>query len=150
MSTAKQAEGYGKAIPPKLVRPISTAQRGSKHKDVVVNGGFDADSDWTKGTGWTIASSLASSDGTQAADSLLTASTDTLAVGIKYLTRIVVSARSAGSCVVKIGDQEGTDRSAVGDFSEVITHSGAGLKPIIIADATFVGDVTYFSALPIR
>lgn len=36
--------------------------------DVVTNGTFDADSDWTKGTGWAIASGVASWTGTTAAD----------------------------------------------------------------------------------
>jgi len=37
----------------------------------VVNGGFDADTDWAKGTGWTIGSGVASSDGTQTGNSTL-------------------------------------------------------------------------------
>jgi len=39
--------------------------------NLVTNGTFDSDSDWTKGTGWSIASGVASCDGTQTADSAL-------------------------------------------------------------------------------
>ena len=38
----------------------------------VTNGGFDADTDWTKGTGWTIAGGVADNDGSQAGSSALT------------------------------------------------------------------------------
>jgi len=37
--------------------------------ELAINGAMAADTDWTKGTGWTIAAGVASSDGTQAADS---------------------------------------------------------------------------------
>tara|TARA_R110001592_G_scaffold211606_1_gene463542 strand:+ start:558 stop:2408 length:1851 start_codon:yes stop_codon:yes gene_type:complete len=41
---------------------LPTATEGS---ELVVNGGFATDSDWTKGTGWTISGGKANSDGTQ-------------------------------------------------------------------------------------
>ena len=40
-------------------------------EDVVINGDFATDTDWTKGTGWTISGGTANCDGTQVANSLL-------------------------------------------------------------------------------
>ena len=37
--------------------------------ELVVNGGFDTDTDWVKGTGWTIANDIATCDGSQITDS---------------------------------------------------------------------------------
>src|SRR3990167_5763844 len=34
-------------------------------RDVIINSGFDSDTTWSKGTGWTISGGLASCDGTQ-------------------------------------------------------------------------------------
>ena len=39
--------------------------------ELVTNGSFDTDSDWTKGTGWSIANGKASCDGSQASDTLI-------------------------------------------------------------------------------
>jgi len=43
----------------------------TQHADLVTNGGFDADTDWTKGTGWSIGAGVATCDGTQTADTEL-------------------------------------------------------------------------------
>lgn len=45
---------------------------GTIGSDFVMNGAFAADKHWTKGTGWTIGSGVASSDASQGADSDLT------------------------------------------------------------------------------
>ena len=39
--------------------------------NLVTNGTFDTDSDWVKGTGWTISNGVASSDGSQTSNSNL-------------------------------------------------------------------------------
>ena len=40
--------------------------------ELVINGNFATDSNWTKGTGWTISGGVASCDGTQSSTSNLT------------------------------------------------------------------------------
>ena len=39
--------------------------------ELITNGSFDTDSNWTKGTGWSIANGKASCDGSQASDTLI-------------------------------------------------------------------------------
>jgi hypothetical protein len=42
----------------------------SEQPNLVVNGTFDTDSDWTKGTGWSISGGKANCDGTQVSNSI--------------------------------------------------------------------------------
>lgn len=107
--------------------------------DLVTNGAMAADTDWTKGTGWTIAAGVASCDGTQVADSDLTQSISAVS-GKTYSVTFTVSNYVAGNVTPVVGDTEGTDRAANGTFTETIT-SGAGTDIDIRADLDFVGDI---------
>ena len=107
--------------------------------DLVINGGFVADTDWTKGTGWTIAAGVASSDASQAGDSDLTQSLS-LVSGKTYEVEFTISNYSAGNATPVAGDTEGTDRAANGTFTENII-AGAGGDIDIRADLDFVGDI---------
>ena len=109
--------------------------------DYLINGDFATDSDWTKGTGWTIAASAASSDGTQLADSDLTQTPQIpLVQGQSYDITYTVSGLTAGTVVAVVGDQEGTPRTADGVYTETII-AGAGADIDIRADVDFVGSV---------
>ena len=57
---------------------------------MITNGGFDTDSDWTKGTGWTISGGTANSDGSQTGNSNLYQVVYT--IGKRYVTKIKVLA----------------------------------------------------------
>ncbi len=105
----------------------------------VVNGTFDTDTDWAKGTGWTISGGTASSDGTQAGDADLTQDIS-VASGATYVVTFTVSNISAGNVTAVVGDTEGTDRSANGTYTEEIT-AGSGTDIDIRADLDFVGDI---------
>ena len=107
--------------------------------DLVTNGEFAADTDWTKGTGWTIAAGVASSDGTQGGDADLTQALS-LVNGKTYEVEFTVSNYSAGNVTPVAGDTEGTDRAANGTFTENII-AGAGGDIDIRADLDFVGDI---------
>lgn len=107
----------------------------------ISNGTMTTDSVWTKGTGWTIAAGVASSDGTQTGDSDLTQTpTYALENGQTYVVTFTVSGYSAGNVCAVVGDQEGTDRSADGTYVETITAS-SGADFDIRADADFVGNI---------
>lgn len=116
--------------------------------DLVSNGSFAVDADWTKGTGWTIAAGVASSDGTQAADADLSQNPP---LGIienqLYYVTFTVSGYSAGNVCAVIGGTEGTDRAADGTFSEYIL-AGSGAAIALRADSNFVGSIDNFSAIP--
>lgn len=109
--------------------------------DIVTNPGFDTDTDWTKGTGWSIASGVASSDGTQVAESSLS-QTLTTEDAVKYAVSVTVSARSAGSVRVEWGGGEiiGAQTSA-DTFTYCVLASGTSNDLDIIASADFVGSI---------
>ena len=127
--------------------PQSPQSAGSQNKDVVVNGGFGADASWTKGGGWTIASGVATSDGTQLAVSNLTQTTNNLGAGQSYLVTFAVTAVSAGSVTAYVGDTAGTARTAVGEYTQLLTQTGAGLAILIQASEDFVGSIDNFVAI---
>jgi len=64
----------------------------------VINGGFDSDSDWSKGTGWSISGGLASCDGTQTGNTGLSQllSSDRLEEGETYKVTYTISNYVAG------------------------------------------------------
>lgn len=117
---------------------------GSGSPELVTNGGFDADSDWTKGTGWTIATGVASCDGTQIADSDLSQAV-TLTNSWAHLVEFTVDNHSAGTVTPVVGGTAGTSRNSDGTYSEIITTSTADTV-IIRADSDFVGDIDNVSA----
>lgn len=114
--------------------------------DVVVNGDFAADTDWTKGTGWTIAADIASSDASQSADSDLeqTLVAGSLIEGESYDTSFTVSGRTAGNATVVVGGTEGTDRATDATHTETIV-AGASQVIAIRADLAFDGDIDDFT-----
>lgn len=114
--------------------------------DVVTNGGFGADTDWTKGDGWTIAAGVADSDGSQAAASELSQAV-TLVDGVSYILTFTLT-RSAGSITPKVGGTSGTARSSADTFVETIV-AGAADTLVFEADADFVGTVDDVSLTPV-
>jgi hypothetical protein len=113
--------------------------------DLVLNGDFATDTDWTKGTGWTIAGDVANSDASQTGDSDLTQTPATALIpGEAYEIVFTVANRSAGNVTAVIGDQEGTDRATNATFTEQIV-CGAGADIDLRADVDFDGDVSVVS-----
>lgn len=108
--------------------------------DIVTNGDFSADSDWTKGDGWSISGGNASSDGTQVAVSSLTQSLTT-EDGVKYALSVTLSGRSAGAITVEWDGLEVIAENTDGTYTYAFTASGTSNDIEIIADADFVGDI---------
>ena len=77
---------------------VNTPVAGS---DLIVNGGFAADTDWTKGAGWTIAAGVATATGGISTD--LTAAVAPLTLGAWYEIAYTISGFAAGTCAVVIG-----------------------------------------------
>lgn len=108
--------------------------------DIAVNGAFTGDTDWTKGTGWTIPATDAQSDGSQVGDSDLVNTGVVVEAGEKYYVTFTISAWTAGNCTAVVGAQEGTDRGSAATFSEVITATDT--TPLTLrADADFIGTI---------
>jgi len=118
---------------------------GSAIEEYVTNGGFDSDVSWTKGTGWTIASNVASCDGTQSAESLLT-QTQVREIWIYYTFTFTISNYSAGSISVRNGTSyTGTSRSANGTYTEDLFQNFEYNNNALAADSSFIGSVDNFS-----
>lgn len=115
--------------------------------ELVVNGNFAADTNWTKGVGWSIAAGVATSDASQVADSDLE-QTLVLPVLLKegesYDVAFTVSGYVAGNITPVVGGTEGTDRAANGVFNEVIV-AGSSQVLALRADLDFDGSVDDFS-----
>lgn len=103
----------------------------------ITNPTFSADSDWTKGTGWTISGGTASCDGTQTATSDLS---QTINPAGDYIVYFELSGVSAGGVTASVGGGLGTQRTANGAYIERITAS-SGTDFALQADADFVGSV---------
>lgn len=118
--------------------------------DLVSNGTFASDTVWTKGTGWTIAAGVATSDASQAGNSDLEqtpAGTSALVEGKAYLVTYTLT-RSAGTIAPLLGGTAGTTRSSAATFSETII-AGSGGKITFRADLDFAGTVDTVSVVPV-
>ncbi len=85
-------------------------------ENVVTNGTFDADSNWTKGTNWSISNGKAV--GTSTTTNLQQLSI--LEVGTTYELTFTISDYSSGSVKPNIGGVDGATRSSDGTFTEII------------------------------
>ncbi len=109
--------------------------RGS---DVVVNGGFATDTVWTKGTGWSIGSGVASCDGTQVAVTDLT-QTLILVSGTYYEITYTISNYVAGTISIRAGGNQIAAQDENGTFTRGVISGGTSFK--LRANSSFVGDV---------
>ena len=105
------------------------------------NGTFTTDTIWTKGTGWTIAAGVASSDGTQSADSDLT-QTLTCTINKTQNISFTVSGYSAGNvaCVFD-GTEVIADKAANGTYTTSVLAESATPDIDIRADLDFIGNI---------
>jgi hypothetical protein len=116
--------------------------------DLVVNGIFAADSDWTKGAGWTIPGGNIA-DAAGALNTALSAIVAPLTAGQRFLTGLRVAARSAGSIKVSAGTTLGTARSTLATFQESLMAATTGA--LAYTGTGFTGQIGSCSAtrLPI-
>lgn len=119
---------------------INTPGLGS---DVAVNGGFDADTNWTKAGGWTIAGGVASHTGASATS----ISQGNLTADNWYRIDWTLLNYSAGSFFGKPGTQSLKGRTANGTYVDAhyTTTSNMG----IVGGVNAVGDVDNVSVKPI-
>lgn len=94
-------------------KAINTPTLGA---DVIVNGGFAADTDWSKGAGWTIAAGTAVAT---AATSDLTATVAPLTTGTWYQVTFTQGGFGGGTANVKLGTTAFPTHGANGTFTEI-------------------------------
>ncbi|MFA7333368.1 MAG: hypothetical protein WC130_03645 [Kiritimatiellia bacterium] len=113
--------------------------------DAVTNGAFAADTDWTKGTDWTIAGGVGVASSATSANLTQTAAI-TLIEGQAYRVTGDVT-RSAGGVFPIVGGTQGTEVTATGAIDEIIV---AGATQIIGFDGnSFTGTVDNFTVTPV-
>lgn len=108
--------------------------------ELVTNNTFAADTDWTKGTGWSIGSGVATKTAGSAA---VLSQAVTLTAGHTYRLVYTIT-RSAGSITPRFtggSTVTGTARSAAGTFVEVLTAVSGNTTLEFSADASFAGTV---------
>ena len=117
---------------------------GSLGSELIINGTFDSDSDWTKGFGFSISGGVASCDGSQSTTtSLHNTAGNGLVDGKTYRVEYTITSYTAGSVRVKAGNFGfGVYRSAAGTYVEHLV-AGVSTFPTIQfnADADFVGSI---------
>ena len=129
--------------------PLGLAGAASA-SNLITNGGFDTDTAWTKGAGWTIAGGVAV--GTATAEQLR--QDPGIFLGIQYRVSYDLTI-TAGDChvFVRFGDFAGIARTTSGSYSEDFTAGsnddggvlGFGKKN----EATFTGTIDNVSLIQI-
>ena len=108
--------------------------------DLVTNGGFNTDTDWTKQTGWTISGGTANCDGSQTGNSSIfqTAAVDSITGLVTYTISNYVS----GNVRAVLGSNGiGSFESANGTYLEILTDTGTNNAFFIQGDLNFIGSI---------
>ena len=127
------------------VKEVKTIAKPST--ELITNGGFDADTDWNKGTGWTISDGVATkSPGTQSNVS----QTLGTVLGKRYRVTFTVSNYVAGIVRPFLGTVVGTNRTANGTYVEDITYTEGSDGISIQGTSTFEGDIDNVSVKEVK
>jgi hypothetical protein len=97
-------------------QPYTQVDVGWTGPELVVNGGFDTDTDWAKQAGVTIAGGLLSTDGTTNGELARQSNLGLIADNV-YRVTIVISELTQGSIGVKIGGGASTTYSVAGTYT---------------------------------
>jgi len=109
--------------------------------ELFANVGFDADTDWIKGTGWSISGGEASCDGTQPSSTNIS---QTVAISSKtYRVSWDVTAWTSGSIRAQSGTCVGAFVGLVGSYEQDILSSTGDIG--IQALSTYVGSIDNLS-----
>lgn len=102
---------------------------------LVLNPGFDDETEWTRATGWTIGSGVLTHAAT---NSGVTTQGGILVLGNVHMTVFEVTAVSSGGARMNIGSVLGTARTAVGLHAQRIGGDSATLTVLQTADTAVV------------
>jgi len=115
---------------------VSNGNFSQEGSELVTNGNFATDSDWNKGTGWSIANGQATCDGTNLA--YLT-QTGVLNTGTPYKVQFDIVDYTSGS--VKYRDNglvSGQSFSGVGSYTDYVTAGGGQFR---LMSENFIGSI---------
>lgn len=113
-------------------RAINTAT--STGRDIVLNGGFDTDTSWTKGTGVTITGGVLRY--TAIANGVNTSQTLPVSIGKTYEVTYTVSNLTSGTVQVRFSSGTATIRSADGTYTEKIQAASTSFLVIAIGSSS--------------
>tara|TARA_R100000654_G_scaffold75041_1_gene111004 strand:+ start:584 stop:2350 length:1767 start_codon:yes stop_codon:yes gene_type:complete len=128
------------------VKPVLT-----KSDNLIINGNFSTDSDWTKGEGWSISGGVASCDGSQSGFSLLSQS-GTFNQDKDYEVTFTITSYTSGT-ICSVGFTGGGSDSftlnpspiGVGTYSRVIRANGNTAVSVRVnpggRDPAFIGSI---------
>lgn len=105
-------------------------------RQYVTNGTFDTDTNWTKGSGWTIGSGIATA--VSASADLTQTAPFTLEQGSSYTITYTIT-RSAGNVHAEIGGTVGVSRNSDGTYTETIVAGST--QDITFTGSNFSGTV---------
>ena len=106
--------------------------------DVVVNGTFDSDSNWTKGTGWTIGSGTADCDGSQSGNTALSQTYSSgFTSGKEYQVQFTITDYTAGSINPHITGASSGNVNGNRTKTSVITATSSNNDIVMYANADF-------------
>ena len=121
----------------KLAAPlaITTTSARISAADVLGNGQFTTDTDWTKGTGVTIADDKLKFSSVNSGVGALSV-TDTVTAGKQYNVQFTVADYSSGGVYVKLGNTAGTTVTANGDYNQNITPESTTTIQLLSSTST--------------
>lgn len=132
--------GTSDVTEPTVISPVGS-------DDEISNGGFDNDTDWSKGAGWDIGATTPGAAHHAAGSASALGSSATAIITDTYLYVFTLLNYVAGIITPRAG-ADGTARSANGTFTELIT-SAAATTIDLLAGSTFDGDVDNVSAVKV-
>lgn len=111
------------------------------YTDLVTDGDFSADTNWTANGNWSIGAGVASHTASGGQELLQQVFSSTMEAGDVYRVRFDVTAWTAGTVTAALGSDTGTGRTATGTYEEDITITSDTSTLSLIADATFAGSI---------
>lgn len=106
--------------------------------EIIINGDFDNDSDWTKGTGWTISGGTANSVASGGSSYL--SQNSILNSGNTYKITFTISNYVSGDLKATVSGLEGEARNSNGSYVEYLTTTGTSFA-FKSQSGTFIGSI---------
>jgi len=108
--------------------------------NIVTNGGFDTDANWTKGTGWTISGGTASCDGSQSSQSNFFQSS-VVPINTTYEVKFTATISAGGVALAIGGSNAQTITTSSGTYTFISQATSGDAHLYFSANSTFVGSI---------
>lgn len=115
-------------------------RRTSLGSELITNGGFDADTNWTKGSGWTISGGVATRTATGGTSNV----SQSIGAVFNTLYKVVISATiSAGNLTVRMGNNSTVlaTASVSGEHTFYVRPASTDGAIYLAGDSTFAGSI---------